>query len=854
MFAHSHETDAPMRMIPWVDDLRQDVQYALRTTRHTPGFSAVVVLTLALGVGANTAIFSVVHAVLLRPLPYRDSNQLVRVYENVPGPELGNGKGPDRRFGAMDLRDVVALSGRTRLVTHLATFSLAQMAATIGGDSTRIDGFGVSTNFFTMLGVTAAIGRTIMDDDATEGRDHVVVLGYDAWQRFGGSPGVLGQPIRFNGGAGTFTGGLVSDLPYTIVGVMPAGFRFPYDNAWFWFPRKPTAPPNANPGARFSREAIARLAPGATPDAAAAEMASIRAEARGTAVSAGKPRYELIRLHDELTSPVKPALLALTGAVGIVLLIACVNVANLLLARTASRHHEIAVLAAPGTGRGRLIRQLLTESVLLAALGGASGTLLAFWGVRVFRGLGATLGRVDLGATSVFPRLGEIGVDGTVFVFVLVLSVATGMIFGIVPALRYSHSDRLDVLRESAATSRSGLKNVLVVAELALAMLLLAGSGLLINSFIKLASVDPGFNAAHVLTFQVLMSGSPRPDAQRTFAESVVDRLASAPGVQSAGYARQLPMVQLQDSLTLTIRRNGVDQTLGTGADVRFVSHDYLKALGIPIVAGRGLRADDGVGRPGAVVINEALAHRDFAGVNPLGEVILLGSQDHRLPFEVVGVAGNVRQFGLDRSPDPQYFIDIRQVPIEPVYRMPPLFPVGAYYTLRTTGDLPQAVNAVRTVVRQLDPNATLDHVATMEAIVSNSIVRPRMYAVLVTIFSAVAVALASIGLYGVMSYSVAQRRREIGIRMALGAQRGQVMGMVLRRSIVLAAIGIVIGLAGAAGVTRFLHGLLFGVTPLDPMTFAATAALFACIALVAAYAPARRATTVDPLEALRCE
>jgi predicted permease len=728
------------------------------------------------------------------------------------------------------------------------------MAATIGGDTTRMDGFGVSANFFAMLGPTAAIGRTITDDDAVEGRDHIVVLGYDAWQRFGGSPNILGQTIRFNGGAGTFTGGLVADLPYTIIGVMPAGFRFPYDNALFWFPRKPAAPANVGPAARFNREAIARLAPEATPEAAAAEMASIRAEVRGASFTMGAPRYELIRLHDELTSPVKPALYVLAGAVGIVLLIACVNVANLLLARTASRQREIAVRAAIGAGRGRLVRQLLTESVALAAFGGAAGTLLAFWGVRLFRGLGATLGRVDLGVTSVFPRLAEIGVDGTVFVFALALSIATGIVFGIVPALRHSRSDRLDFLRESTGTSRSAVKNVLVVAEMALAMLLLVGGGLLINSFIKLATIDPGFNVTHVLTFQVLMSGSPRADTLRSFAESVVERMASAPGVQSVGYARQLPMVQLEDSLTLTIRRNGVDQTLGTGADVRFVSHDYLKTMGIPIVAGRGLSADDGAGRPGAVVINDALAHRDFAGVNPIGEVILLGPQDHRLPFEIVGVAGNVRQFGLDRTPDAQYFIDIRQVPIDPVYRMPPLFPVGAYYTLRTAGDLAQAVNAVRTVVRQLDPNATLDHVATMEEIVSNSIVRPRMYAVLVAIFSAVAVALASIGLYGVMSYSVAQRRREIGIRIALGAQRGQVMGMVLRRSTLLAAIGIAIGLAGAAGVSRFLQGLLFGVTPLDPLTFAAVAALFASIALVASYVPARRATSVDPLEALRCE
>ncbi|HYM22130.1 MAG TPA: ABC transporter permease, partial [Vicinamibacterales bacterium] len=624
-----------------LDDLRQDLQYALRTLRRAPGFTAVVVLTLALGVGANTAIFSVVHAVLLRPLPYKDSNQLVRVYENVPGPEFGNGKGPDRRFNAMDLRDIVALSGRTRLVTHIATFALAQMSATIGGDTTRMDGFGVSPNFFDMLGTGAAIGRTLTDDDGADGRDHVVVLGYPAWRRFGGSPDIVGQTVRFSLGGGTFTAGLVPDVPYTIVGVMPAGFRFPADNAQFWFPRRPVAPPNVPPNGRASREVVARLAPGATPETAAAEMAATRAEVRGASIASGKPRYELIRLYDELTSPVRPALLVLTGAVGIVLLIACVNVANLLLAKTASRQREIAVRAAIGAGRGRLVRQLLTESVLLSGLGGAAGTLLAVWGVRLFRGLGVTLGRVDLGglgAAAVFPRLDEVGIDGSVLVFVLVISIATGMLFGIVPALRYSQMGRvqnpwgINVLREGAGTSRSGANNALVVAELALAMLLLTGSGLLVNSFVKLATVDPGFDAAHVLTFQVLMSGNPRADAQRAFAESLVERMASIPDAQAVAYARQLPLVQLYDELYLTIRRNDVDQTLRTTADVRFVSHDYMKAMGIPILAGRGLSAEDGAGQPGAIVINEALADRDFAGVNPLGEVILLGPPDHRLP------------------------------------------------------------------------------------------------------------------------------------------------------------------------------------------------------------------------------
>ena len=839
----------------WLDDLRRDLSYALRTLWRAPAFTLVIVLTLALGIGANTAIFTVVHAVLLRPLPYWDSDRLVRIYENVPGREFGNGKGPDRRFGAMDVRDILALSGRTRMLTHLATYSLAQMAATIDGDTTRMDGFGVSSNLFAMLGVPAAIGRTVADEDATPDRDHVVVLGFDAWQRFGGRPDIVGRTIRFSGGAGTFTGGLTPDLSYTVIGVMPAGFRFPFDNAQFWFPRAPIVPANMPPGSRLSRETIGRLAPHATPEAAAAEMVSLREELRGQSASTGKPRFELVRLHDDMTASVRPALLVLTAAVAIVLLIACVNVANLLLARTASRQREMAIRTAVGAGRARLVRQLLTESVLLSASGGLAGTLLAFWGVQLFRGLGATLGRIDLGVTAVVPRFDEISVDGTVLFYALGLSMATGVLFGIVPALRSSRGARIEALRDSGATSGRSVNGALVIAEMALAMLLLVASGLMVNSFVNLATVNPGFDATHLVTFQVVMSGSPKADAQRAFAETIVDRFASIPGVQSVGYARQLPMVQLQDSLTLRTIRNGIEETLeGGGADIRFVSRDYLTTMGVRLVSGRGLREAATAGQPGGVLINETLARRDFAETNPLGEPILLGPDGHRLTLQIVGVVSDVRQFGLDREPNAQAFMDVRQVPTDPVFRMPPLFPVGVYYTARTAGDPLAILENIRTVVRQLDAGAVLDHVATMEQIVSNSIARPRMYAVLVAIFSVVAVALAAIGLYGMMAYAVARRTREIGIRMALGARRREVLSLVLRQSLMLAAAGLSIGLAAAAGTTRYLQSLLFGVTPLSPLTFVTAAIGFAAVALVASYVPARRALRVDPLDALRRE
>ena len=853
--AYARDLHRDARSVACLDDLGRDLRYALRTLRRAPGFTFVVVMTLALGIGANTAIFSVVNSVLIRPLPYTDSARLVRVWENVPGAEIGNGKGPNRRYAAMDVADLLAVSERSRALANVAAFSFARATITIDGDATRMDGFGVSPGFFPMLGVAPLVGRTFAPEESIAGGDRVLVLAYDAWQRFGGDARVLGRTVAFTGNSlGWFSDGIVPEVPYTIVGVMPPGFHFPYDNAQFWIPRAPARSPDGRP---VRRETVARLADGVTPVAAAAEMAAIRSDVRGASTSmvGGRPRYELIPVQDELTGPVRPALLVLMAAVGVVLLIACVNVANLLLARTASRQREIAVRAAIGAGPGRLVRQLITESLLLAGLGGVLGIALAFGGVRLFRLLATTLGRSDLGLASVFPRLSEVSVDAVALGYALAISIATGLVFGLAPGLRHARPRHAALLRDLSASPRSTIGGSLVVVEIALATVLLVGAGLLITSFVKLSTVDPGFEPAHVLTFQVLQSTSPRPEEQRVFAETFVERLRGVPEVQSAAYGRQLPLVQLQDSLTVTLRRGDVDVTLaGEGADVRFVSRDYLKTMGIPIVAGRGLTEADGEGRPGVVVINDALARRSFAGSTPVGQIILFGPQGHRVPLEIVGVAGNVRQFGLDRAPEPQYFMDIRQVPTDPALRAPPLFPVGAYYSVRATADAGAIAAAARAIARQLDPHATLTDVATMEQIVSNSITRPRMYAALVGVFAAVALALAVIGLYGVMAYSVAQRTREIGVRVALGAERRDVMRLVLRRSLLLTAAGIALGVAFAAGLTRYLESMLFGLRPLDAATFAGVAAMFAAAATLASYVPARRAASVDPLVALREE
>jgi predicted permease len=849
--AYAEDLHRDARSFVWLDDLRRDLLYSARAFWRFRGFSAIVVLTLAIGIGANTAIFSAVHAVLLAPLPYPHSEQIVRVWENVPGTEIGDGKGSDRRYPAMDVRDLLEVSARARTVTHVANYGPAQATATIGTDTTRLEGFSVSGDWFPLIETAPLLGREIGPADAAAGQDRVVVLAYDTWMRFG-ARGIVGKEVTFDGDPnGGFTGGITMGVPYTVIGVMPRAFRFPADNAQFWVPRVQRASPDGRP---IRRETIARLAPDATPEAAAAEFSAIRAATRGSpsrSAASRTARYELVRLHDEITAPVKSALLVLSGAVGIVLLIACVNVANLLLARGLSRQREFAVRIAIGAGRGRLVRQLLAESLFLSLLGGAGGIALAFGGVRLFRTLGTTLARSDLGSTIVFPRLAEIQIGGTVLAYTAAVSLAAGLLFGLVPALRQSRASITDALRANTPAARTPLKNALVVAELALATLLLVGGGLLIHSFVKLATIDPGFDASHLLTFQV---GLRHPREQVAFAEQLVERLKGTPGVVSAAYARQLPLVSLQDSLRLTIRRNGVEETLDEYPDVRFVSRDYLRTMGVPIVDGRGLTDQDGAGRPPVVLINEALARRNFRGTSPIGQTILLGPTGHRIAMQIVGVVGNIRQFGLDRPPESQYFIAVRQVPVDPAFRMPPLFPAGAYYVVRTSAGESRAIADVREIVRQLDPNAPVDRLATMEQIVSNSMTRPRMYAVLIAAFSTVAVALATIGLYGVMAYNVSQRTHEIGVRMALGAQSGEVLRLVLRDSGVLVALGLGMGLLAAAGATRYLQDLLFGLTALDSRTFIAVAIAFALISLLASYVPARRATSVDPIAALRAD
>jgi putative ABC transport system permease protein len=842
----------------WIEDLRRDTRGAVRALGRNRAFALVGILTLALGVGANTAIFSVVHSVLMRPLPYGDADRIVGLYLNQPAAESPTGVPRRLRIG-LSVPDLIELRQRTRAISHAGVSTLSFMTMTNGEETIRLEGARVSPDIFQMLGVRPLLGRIFDDADEALGAEPVVILSHALWRRsFAADRNVVGRTLTlfdvFARVPPTSERVPVKEgsRTYSVVGVMPEDFE-PGGPNQFWIPFGLTAAPSPPPRGNL----VARLADGVSPSAAAAEVGAIirelhdRARTSAPPPAQGPPRYEFVRQQDEMVAPVKPALLVLMGAVGFVLLIACVNVANLVFARTASRQREIAIRIALGAGRGRVIRHLLTESVVLALIGGAAGTLLAFGGIRLMRSLGTTLSRMDLGVQLPFPRLQEIGIDATVLMFAIATSLATGVVCGLAPALRYSIAWRMDAL--VSRSTRDWMRGPLIVAEVAMAMILLVAGGLLIHSFVRLSAVDLGYDPSNVLTFQVGLPADRYPNPQlRTFAEALVARLRSVPGVRAAAYGRQLPFVAITESLWL--RRTSEPEppsarTPATSTDARLVSRDYLAVMGIRVIAGRGFEDGDGAGGPRVMLINETAARRDFPGENPIGRVVYTWHDS--IPWQIVGIVRDVRQTGHDQEPRPQFFADYRQWP--DTDRVMFTF-LGPYYAVRIDGDAGTVISQARAIARELDGQAGLFSVASMDQLVANRISRPRMYAVLLGIFAAVAVALAAIGIYGVLAYSVAQRTREIGVRMALGARRAAVMRLVLGQSLVWTFAGISLGLAGAAVLTRYLDRMLFGLTRLDPATFAAVPVLFGVVAALASYVPARRATRVDPSIALRSE
>ncbi len=811
--AHAHDLHRDARTFAWLVDARRDMAHGLRSLRRTPAFTAIAVTTLALGIGANTAIFSAISAVLLRPLPYPSADRLVYLF----APD--NERGLPRGARAIQPAHFEVLRAPSHSVSHVAGYIQTSATLTGQGDAVRLAGVQITASVFPMLGISPMLGRPFAPSEESVGADAVVVLSDSTWQRyFNSDPAIVGRVAALDGRG------------RTIVGVMPEGFAFPDAHVQYWVPYVRQDP---KAGSFLSLATVARLRDGAALLAAEDEINVTMRAADGRI----RGRFDAVGMQDELVASVKPALLILAGAVGLVLLIACVNVANLLLARTAARDHEIAVRRAVGASPGRLFRQMLTESTLLAMIGAVAGTGLAIGAINLLRALATSLPRRDLGPGVSLPRLDEIGIDVPVLLFTIAAALVTGIVCGFLPAIRHARAREIDRVRERVASPR--VRGALVVAEIAMAMVLLVGGGLLIRSFIKLSTQDLGYDSARVVTFQASPRQSRGP-AARVFADQLVARIEALPGVSAAGYANNLPLVQQGFGRDVSSQPYDRRPPRGPFPGLHAVSPRMIQALGMRVVEGRTFSSGEAARRE--ALVTQAFARSGFFDGPAIGRQIYSGQTS----WEVVGILEDIKQFRLDQRGGSEFYI-VDFVPAPPGLG-------GTYFAVRTDADPAAIATSVRGVVRQLDEAATVDNIATMDQIVSNAMSRPRLYAVLLGIFAGVAMMLAAIGIYGVLSYLVAHRAREIGIRMALGAQSVQVLAVVLRQTTMLTVTGVVVGLGGAAALSRYLEGMLYGLTPLDPTTFLAVVVVFAVVATVASYVPARRATRVDPLVALRSE
>ena len=805
-----------------MDHFTQDLHYALRRLMKAPGFTLVAVLTLALGIGANSAIFSVVNGVLLKPLPYPEPDRLVGVYHTTDG-QRAVMSGPN-------------YSDIARLATTLenaAAISTSRMILTGEGEATRLPVAEVSASLFNVLGVRPEIGRTFNADENTPGRTNLVVLAHGLWeQRFGSDPAVIGRRIMLDG------------VPREVIGVMPRGFSYPSERQ-AWLPIEYDQNFVARQRGAWYLSVVARLKPGVTPGQAAAEIETLgRNLARQHPDSNAEIGMTAFPLLEAMVGDIRQSVLILLGAVGFVLLIACTNVANLLLARAAAREPEMAVRTALGAGRGRLVRQLLTESLVLSVLGAAFGLLLAVWGVELLIAL----------KPQGIPRLSNVRVDGIVILFTFATALLTGVLFGLVPAFTATRglSASLKEGGRGAVTSRGGtrVRGALVVAELALAVMLLAGAGLLMRSFVKLQAVDPGFKTEQTLTFELTLPDAryEQDEPRIAFFDQLLPRLRALPGVRSASAVLGLPLSGLDLIISFEVAgRPPVPPSQQPSMQVRVATPDYFDAVGIPIKRGRGFTEDDRATTPRVVLITEAAARQFFPGEDPIGKTIKLGwgrgPGKPKAGGEVVGIVGDIKDAALNEPNPPQIYMPLRQWPT-------------SFMTVVVKTSVPPAslADAARAQVAAIDPNLPLSNVSTLEAVVAKSISQQRFYLTLLMVFAAVALVLAAIGIFGVLSYAVSQRTREIGIRMALGAQERSVITLIVRQAMVLVASGIALGTAAALFLSDTMTKMLFSVKPTDPATFASVAGVLMGVALFASYIPARRATRVDPIVALRSE
>jgi putative ABC transport system permease protein len=800
------------------DEMFQDLRYGTRMLLKNPGFTLVAVFTLALGIGANTAIFSIVNAVLLQPLPFSEPDRLVWVWGNIRN---GGNRASVSPLDYLDYR-----AENTSFEHFAATFSgPASFNLTGSGDPERLQGAVATGNFFQALGVTAAMGRTFLLENEEPGRDQVVLLSHQLWQRrFGGDPSLIGKTLSLDGKS------------FEVIGVMPPAFRYPR-GAELWTPMNFQGAEMKQRKFHFLRP-VGRLKPGVTLAQAQADMDAVagRMEAQYPESNTGW-NLRMVPLREQLVGNIRPTLRVLFGAVGLVLLIACANVANLLLVRASSRQKEIAVRIALGAGRFRIVRQMLTESLMLSLTGGALGVFLAAWGVDLI---------VAFSGNDI-PSTAQIGIDRQVLGFTLLVSLLTGILFGLVTALPATQPAKLnEALKEggrAGGSSRNRTRNLLVVLETALAVVLLIGAGLLIRSFNRLQNVRPGFDASNVLTLRIDLPRERYNSAEKaaSFWQQLHERLAALPGVEAVGTNTELPLNgQLNDIPFGVIGRPSAQQNQEFGADFRRVNHDYLRSLRIPLKEGRNFTEQEFRQGANLVVISESLASSVFPNEDPLGQRLGL-ALDETTPIEIIGIVGDIRDRTLAADPVPTMYLPVQGTQ-------------GTNLTIRTVGDPSSLTAAARKEVQAVDPDQPIAAVRTMEQVVAESVGAPRYRTMLLGLFALIALVLAAIGIYGVISYAVAQRTHEIGIRMALGAQPRAVSKLVIGQGIRLALVGVGAGLIGAVALTRLLAGLLFGVTATDPITFTGVAVILTVIALLACWIPARRAARVDPMIALRHE
>jgi putative ABC transport system permease protein len=804
-----------------MNNLWQDLRYGARMLAKKPGFTAIAVVTLALGIGATTAIFSVVNAVLLRSLAFEEPEKLIKVWGNTA-------KNPQDKVptSSPNFRDWREQSGS---FSNMAAYFEFAFNLTGTDEPERVAGAPASAELFPTLGIKPALGRSFTADEDKPGADNVVVLSHGLWQRrFGSDPNIVGRTIALDGNA------------VTIIGVMPQGFYFPSKATELWIPL--ALNPESTARMSFFLDVIARLKPGVTLEQAQAEMNAISARlAEAYPKSNTGWGANLVPLHEETVGEVRPMLLLLMGVVGFVLLIACANVINLLLVRAVSRQREIAIRSALGASRLRLVRQLLTESITLSLLGGALGLVIAAWGVDLLFAL----------APDAIPRAREVGVDTRVLAFTLCVSVLTGIVFGIAPALQTSKLDLTTALKEGGRTGVEGrhrLRGVLVIAEIAIALVLLIGGGLLVKSYIRLQQVNPGFDARNVLVTEIaLPTGKYKDEAQwGAFYEQAIGRISTLPGVEACGATTSIPLRGIDSKQLFYIegRPHGSPQDY-TGSSSRTITPGYFRALNIAILRGRDVTEQDREGSPGVAVVNEAYQRRFFPGEDPIGKRLKLGrGPDSDSPYlTIVGVVSDIKHTGLNKEAAPEFYLSYLQ--------SPEFLMTVAVKTDRE----PQAIlAAIRNEIAAIDRDQPLAKVALLEQLLSDSVAGQRFNTLLLGLFATLALALAVVGVYGVMSYSAAQRTQEIGIRIALGAQRKDIMKLIVGQGLTLTVIGVAIGLIASYGLTRLLEKFLFGISATDTMIFAAVSVLLCAVTLLACFIPARRATRVDPMVALRYE